>query len=279
MAQYIGQLRPTMSALSTVSGGDVYLRRVSTGHLLLASCFALIGAISLGLHDFLLNQEPVPGEIPWRETLACISAALLLLPGIGLLIPATAKQSALLLTGFVALWVAALWLPRALAHPLVEANWLGVGEDTTLAAGGWLIYCDVSGRCDGSLRIARVLFGLALVPIGLSHFFYLQGAAQLIPAWMPMRVPLTLLAGAGHIAAGLAIACGVVPRLAATLEASMESLITLIVWVSATAAKPGDHGNWVNLLVSSAESAAAWVVMASYAATAMSVAARTNRSA
>ncbi|MGH8180457.1 MAG: hypothetical protein ACRETR_05715 [Steroidobacteraceae bacterium] len=256
----------------------MYLRKVSIGHLLFASCFALIGAISLGLHDFLLFQQPVPKDIPWRESLACISAALLLLPGIGLLIPATAKQSALLLTGFVALWVAALWLPQALAHPLVEANWLGVGEDMTLVTGGWLIYCAIRGRSDASLRIARVLFGLALVPIGLSHFFYLHGAAQLIPAWMPLRVPLTLLAGAGHIAAGLAIACGVVPRFAATLEGSMESLITLIVWVSAIAAKAGDHENWVNLLVSTAETAAAWVVAASYAASAMSDAAQTNRS-
>ena len=94
----------------------MYLRRIGIGHLLLALCFALIGAISLGQHDFLLNQQPVPKDIPWRETLACLSAALLLLPGIGLLIPATAKQSALLLTGFVALWVVALWLPQALAQ-------------------------------------------------------------------------------------------------------------------------------------------------------------------
>jgi len=252
------------------------LRRVTIGHLLFASCFALIGAISLGLHDFLLNQQPVPKDIPWRETLACISAALLLLPGIGLLIPATAKQSALLLSGFVALWIVALWLPQALSHPLVEGNWLGVGEDLTLVAGGWLLYCAVSGRNDVSLRIARVLFGLALVPIGLSHFFYLHGAARLIPAWLPLRVPLTLLAGAGHIAAGLAIACGVVPRLAATLEGSMEGLITLIVWVSVVAAKPGEHESWVNLLVSTAETAAAWVVAASYAASATSVAVPTN---
>ena len=257
----------------------MYLRRVSIGHLLLASCFALIGAISLGLHDFLLNQQPVPKDIPWRETLACISAALLLLSGIGLLIPATAKQAALLLSGFVALWIVALWLPQALAHPLVEGNWLGVGEDMTLVTGGWLIYCAVSGRSERTLRVARVLFGLALLPIGLSHFFYLQGAAQLIPAWLPLRVPLTLLAGSGHIAAGLAIACGVVPRLAATLEGSMEGLITLIVWVSAVATKPGDQASWVNLLVSTAETAAAWVVAASYAGSVPSLTARTNSSA
>lgn len=44
----------------------------------------------------------------------------------------------------------------------------------------------------------------------------------------------------------------------------MESLITVIVWVSAIAAKPGDHTNWVNFLISSAETAAAWVVAGSF---------------
>ncbi|HZT05063.1 MAG TPA: DoxX family membrane protein [Steroidobacteraceae bacterium] len=244
----------------------MYLRRLGIGHLLFASSFILIGAISLGLHDFVLFQQPVPHGIPWRVPLACISAALLLLPGVGLLLERTARQSALILTAFVALWIFALWLPQVLAHPAVELNWLGVGEDTVLATGGWLIYCEVSGRSDGSVRLARLAFGLALVPIGLSHFFYLDSAANFIPAWMPLHVPLTIIAGAGHIAAGVAIACGVVPRLAAILEAGMETLITLIVWVSAIATKPGDHQSWIGLFLSTAETAAAFVVAASYLA-------------
>jgi uncharacterized membrane protein len=242
----------------------VYLRRVGIGHLLFASCFILIGAISLVRHDFVLFQEPVPPGIPWRGTLALVSAALMLLPGIGLLLERTARGSALVLTAFVALWIVALWLPQALAHPLVEVNWLGVGEDLTLLVGGWLIQRQAAGLSDGSIRVAQTVFGLALVPIGLSHFFYLQAATHFLPGWMPLPVPLTLLAGAGHIAAGVAIASGVLPRLAAVMEASMESLITLIVWVSAVAAKPGEQRIWVNLLISSAETAAAWVVAASF---------------
>ena len=242
----------------------MYLRRIGVGHLLFAASFAAIGAISLAARDFLLNQQPVPPHMPWRGTLACISAVLMLVPGIGMLFAATAKRSTLILTGFVALWVLALQLPRVLAHPLVEASWLGVGEDSTLVAGGWLIYCAVAGRDDGSARVARILFGLALVPIGLSHFFYLKFAATLIPAWMPLRQPLTGLGGAGHIVAGLAIAFGMLPRLAATMEAIMESLFTLICWLSAVAAAPGNREDWVNLLISTALSAAAWALAASY---------------
>jgi uncharacterized membrane protein len=247
-----------------VSGGAVYLQKVGVGRFFFAVSFAAIGAISLIARDFLLHQQPVPPNVPWRETLACVSAALLLVAGAGLLLPATAKRSALILTAFIALWVVALQLPHALAHPLVEGNWLGVGEDSSMVGGGWLIYCAVAGRNDGSVRIARILFGIALVPIGLSHFVYLQGAATLIPAWMPWRVPLTALGGAGHIAAGLAIAFGVVPRLAATLEAIMESLFTLICWLSAVIATPTSREDWVNLCISTALSAAAWAVAESY---------------
>lgn len=242
----------------------MYLRRFGVGHLFFALGFAVIGAISLAARDFLLFQEPVPRAIPWRETLACINGALLLVPGLGLLWPATAKRSALILTGFVALWVLVLQIPRAVAHPLIEVSWLGVGEDTSAVAGGWLIYCAIAGRSDESVRIARIAFGIALVPIGLSHFFYLKDAVGLVPTWMPLRAPLTCLGGAGHIAAGLAIAFGVVPRLAATSEAIMESLFTLICWVSAVAVAPTDRQAWVNLCISTALTAAAWAVAESY---------------
>lgn len=241
-----------------------YLRTVGIGHLLFAVGFAVIGAIGLGARDFVLNQEPVPKSIPWREGLACLNGALLLLPGLGLLVTRTAKASALILTAFLALWVLVLQLPHAVAHASVEASWLGVGEDMTLVTGGWVIYCALAGRDDASLRVARRLFGLALVPIGLSHFFYLQGAAELIPGWFPLRVPLTAFCGAAHIAAGLALFFGIVPRLAATLEALMESIFTLVCWVTAVIATPTDRQDWANLFISTALSAAAWAVARSY---------------
>jgi uncharacterized membrane protein len=237
-----------------------YVRVVGVGHLLFALGFIVVGALGLSAHDFVLSQQPVPKEIPWREPLACLSGALLLLTGAGLLVPRTARISALVLTAFLLSWVLALQLPRALAHPGIEARWLGVGEDTTLFTGGWVIYCAIAGRNDASLRLARRIFGLALIPIGLSHFFYMQGAADLIPAWFPLRIPLTMISGAGHIAAGIALFFGVVPRLAATMEAAMESIFTLVCWLTAVVGTPSSREYWVNLFISTALSAAAWAV-------------------
>jgi uncharacterized membrane protein len=260
--QELGFDRPAEEE-TTMRAGTGYLRTVGLGRLLFALGFAVVGAIGLGAHDFVLWQQPVPKAIPWREALACVSGALLLLAGLGLLAAPAARLSALVLTAFVFLWVIALQIPRIVAHPQVELYWLGLGEDTTLVAGGWIIFCAISGRTD-RVRLARAVFGLALVPIGLSHFFYLEDAIQLLPSWMPFHVALTRFTGAAHIAAGAAIFFGILPRLAATLEAVMESLFTLIVWVTAAASTPTSRESWVNLFISTALSAAAWAVAESY---------------
>jgi uncharacterized membrane protein YphA (DoxX/SURF4 family) len=240
------------------------MRRIGIGHFLFGSAFAVEGALGLYARDFLLNQQPVAQGIPWREPLACVSAAIMLLAGIGMLVPRSSRFATLVLSGFTALWVLILHLPRAFAQPENVAFWLGVGEVTTLATGGWLIYCAHTGRDDNTVHVARILFGVALVPIGLSHIVYLKPAADLIPAWFPLRIPLTALTGVAHMAAGAAIVFGVIPRLAATLEAVMESGFTLIVWVSAVVAVPTDRQHWVDLFISTALTGAAWAVAESY---------------
>jgi len=237
---------------------------IGVGRLLFGLAFAAEGALGLSARDFLLNQQPVAQGIPWREQLACISAAIMLLAGIGMLVPRSARVSTLVLAGFTALWVLILHLPRVFAQPDNVGFWLGVGEVTTLATGGWLIYCARSGRDDKTVYIARILFGVALAPIGLSHFVYLKLAADMIPTWFPLRVPLAALTGVAHIAAGAAIVFGILPRLAATLEAVMESGFTLIVWVSAVAALPTDRQHWVDLFISAALTGAAWAIAESY---------------
>src|SRR5690348_14332564 len=142
------------------------MRRIGVGRLLFALGFAVEGALGLSARNFLLNQQPVAQDIPYREQLACVSAAIMLLAGIGMLVPRSARISTLVLVGFTALWVLVLHLPRAFGQPENVGFWLGVGEVTTLSSGGWLIYCALSARVDTSVRVARILFGVALVPIG-----------------------------------------------------------------------------------------------------------------
>jgi uncharacterized membrane protein YphA (DoxX/SURF4 family) len=74
------------------------------------------------------------------------------------------------------------------------------------------------------------------------------------------------LTGAAHIAAGVAVAVGIFPGLAAALEATMMSLFGLLVWVPsffaqprpAWAARPANQ--WSELVANVVLAASAWLV-------------------
>jgi uncharacterized membrane protein len=110
------------------------------------------------------------------------------------------------------------------------------------------------------LRIARYVFAVSLLPIGLSHIVYVKETAALVPAWLPSRVGWAYLTGAGQMACGLGVLLSVLPRTAAFTEAAMLSLFTLLVWVPAIVATPKARLPWTAFFISWAIAAAAWVV-------------------
>jgi len=238
------------------------MRMTDGGRILFALSFAAAGALMLGFHDFGLMW--IPKIVPWRDVPAIIAGGLVLLGGLGLLVPRTAGASALLLALLLA--VRFLFQMRfVVAEPLVEVHYEVIGETMAQFAGAWTIFAMQGAAAPfGGFRTGQILFGLALLPCGLSHFFYMNMTAPLIPSWIPFHVPLGYITGACHFAAGVAILANVVPRLAATLEAIMVSLFTIIIWVPAVAAAPLSRSNWGEIFASAAISGAAFLVAGSY---------------
>jgi uncharacterized membrane protein len=245
------------------------MRLTGVGRFLFALSFAATGVLTIVTRDFGLLWRPLAEQSPWHDSLAILAGALLFATAAALFINRTAQVASLMLAAFLLLRELVLQLPGVINHPLVEASWYSASENLILLAGAWTIFSLVP-REAGALarfrhvRAGQILFALALPAIGLSHFFYLDQTAPLIPPWLPFHVPLAYLTGAAHIAAGAAILFDVLPRLAATLEAVMVSLFTLLVWVPMVSSHLTNRFDWSEICVSTAIAGAAWAVAESF---------------
>jgi uncharacterized membrane protein len=239
-----------------------------------ASLFAVgmmgLGVLALIYGDFALVWQPVAPWVPGRTALAYASGALMLVVGPGLLFRATAAWSVRVLFPYLVVWTL-LKVPALVVAPQIEGVWLGFGELAMLLAGGWVLFARLARLGEGSrlgfavgdsgIRIAKYLFAIWVIPVGLSHFFYVDATIHLIPGWMPFPRFWAYATGAGHIAAGLGLLFSFVPRVAAFAEAGMLAVITLLVWAPAVAAEPKTRMPWTAFWISWVITAAVWVLV------------------
>lgn len=253
------------------------MRIISMGHALFAAATIGLGIIGLIYGDFAVIWQPVPDGLPMRQMLAYISAIIELAVGIGLLFSRTAAVASRILLVFLLLWLLLLRTGKIFLAPEVEASWLAFGETAVIVAGGWILFTEFSGPWggtglkfatgEGGIRIARYLFVAAMPMIGLSHVVYADVTAGYIPAWIPAHLFLAYFTGACHIAAGIGVFFGILPRLAVMLEAVMLAMFTLFVWAPGIVAVPTDRLHWTAFTVSLLISSGAWVVADSYRGT------------
>ena len=81
--------------------------------------------------------------------------------------------------------------------------------------------------------MARILFAVSIVPVGVSHLVYVDATVGYVPHWLPYRKGWAYLTGAGQMASGLGVLFNVLPRVAAWAEAGEITLYTLLVWLPA----------------------------------------------
>jgi uncharacterized membrane protein len=233
-----------------------------------------LGILALVYGDFALVWQPVAAWVPGRTGLAYGSGLLMLMGGFGLLFRATAALSARILFPYLILWLL-LKVPALVVAPNMEAVWLGFGELAVLLAGGWVLFARLATVKEGStltfatgesgIRLARILFAVSLIPIGLSHLVYVKQTADLVPAWLPFRTGWAYLTGLGQMACGIGVLFSIYPCAAAAVEVGMLSLFTLLVWGPAILAAPSTRLPWTAFFISWAITAAAWLVANSIA--------------
>src|SRR5215813_9574185 len=162
-----------------------------------ATLFAIgllgLGVLAIIFHDFALVWQPVEPTVPGRTALAYLSGVVMLGCGVGLLFRATTAWATRILFPYVFIWML-LKVPALFAAPGMEAVWLGFGEVVMLMAGGWILWIVLDESVSRSVPLiggstglhrAVVAFGLALLPIGLSHLVYIPETVGFIPGWLP----------------------------------------------------------------------------------------------
>src|SRR6185312_12754694 len=198
-----------------------------------------LGTLSVLYTDFAYSWQPVPAFHPGREALAVICGLFMIAASTALLFRSTIALAARAFFVYLILWQC-LKIPALIVAPKIEGVWLGFGETGMLLAGGWVIFALYSNLENApvfrhvtgasGIRFAQILFGLCVLPVGLSHIMYVHITASLVPSWLPFRTGFAYLTGAGQIACGLGILFFVLPRAAAYIETVMLALFAFLVW-------------------------------------------------
>ena len=246
----------------------------AASHAVFAATMIGLGVLGLIKRDFAATWGPVPDDAPGRTALIYLCALVSLLCGTGLLVRRYAAASARVLLAFYVLWLLAVRIPYFLFVSSAVDGWHSLSQSLVMTAAAWILFVGVAtdrqrrrlgllaGR--GGVRVARTLYGLALIPFGIAHFLFLEATTPLVPDWLPWHVAWAYITGATFIAAGVAIVAGVWARLAAMLSVVQMGLFVPLVWIPRAAAGTLSAFQWGEFAATVALAAAGWVVADSW---------------
>jgi uncharacterized membrane protein YphA (DoxX/SURF4 family) len=222
------------------------------------------GVLASVWHDFNIWQQIGPlGNVPHREILLYIVAAIEILGGIAILWPGTARVGAIAL-GTIYFIFALLWLPLFIQKPAYDrlGNFF---EQFSLVSGALIVYASFdlrdSVRAGKIARLGYIFFGICVISFTLEQLFYLSGTAAFVPKWIPpgqmfWAITTTIL----FALAAIALLSGHSALLASRLLTVMIVGFGLLIWLPAPFADPHSFLNWGGNAENLAIAASAWIV-------------------
>lgn len=239
--------------------------RIYLGRHVYGLAAVAFGIITLVWHDFNGWQQIRPlGNVPHREILVYLAAAIEIVGGIAIQFPRTVRAGAIVL-GAVYLTFALLWVPNIVATPQIYDRWGNFFEQFSIVSGALIVYAvSAKGNSERAQRLARtgcIFFGICVVSFTLEQFFYLSATAAFVPKWIPPGQMFWAITTTIALAlAAIALLSGRSALLASRLLTVMLVGFGLLVWLPAPFADPHKLINWAGNAQNLAITGAAWIV-------------------
>jgi uncharacterized membrane protein YphA (DoxX/SURF4 family) len=224
----------------------------------------LFGVITVVWQDFNTWQQiRVLGNVPHREILVYLVAAVEIVGGLAIQRRRTARAGAVVLGG-VYLVFALMWVPRIAAEPKVYDRWGNFFEQFSLVSGALVAYGSLglpgSERDARIARIGYLCFGVCVISFTLEQLFYLSGTATFVPKWIPPgQMFWAVTTTIAFALAAIALLSGRMALLASQLTTAMIVGFGLFVWLPALA-DPHKLINWAGNAQNLAIAGSAWIV-------------------
>jgi uncharacterized membrane protein len=209
--------------------------------------------------DFTTFWQPVPEDVPFRQPLAFISAALLVASGFGLFFAKTRRSAAIVQIFLFSLY-AASWLSRPIA-----TGALGLAEHLAIVAGAITVatrhQSAVNKGWQLSSTAARILYGCCSIVFALAHVLFSKETAAMVPEWIPGdSVFWALFTGAGHFAVGIALIVNRLAFVATRWAALMYLSFAAFSWLPGAVTHPDQWLRWAGTAITLVMLAAVWLI-------------------
>ncbi len=207
-------------------------------------CYAvplgMFGALHLFGVRFVVDLVPkyMPGRLFWAYFVGCA----LLATSLSMATRIAVRWSGVLIGILMFMFVVMLYILRGvMIQPHNRIVWTIAFRETSFGAAGWILAGNAmrGWRAEGKgalVIVGRTLLCFTAIMFGIEHFLHPLGLPGVplereMPMWVPARVLIDYLTGAGLVATGACLLLNYKARLAATLLGGWLLLMILAIYV------------------------------------------------
>jgi uncharacterized membrane protein YphA (DoxX/SURF4 family) len=212
---------------------------VALANVCYAVPLAAFGTLHLFGPQFVKDLVPryMPGRMFWVYFVGCalIAASLSIATKIAV------RWSGLLVGIMMFMFVAMLYLPSGLRHLHARITWTIVFRESSFGGAGWILAAVAKDGWRGPVKttlvtVGRIAIALAAIFFGIQHFLHPLGLPGVplqreMPAWVPARMIIDYVTGAGLLLVGGSILLNRKTRPVAACLGGWLLLTLLVIYV------------------------------------------------